>query len=47
VVSLTPLAVLLVAVAGASLVRRTLRVGVGDFTSPQLTPLLEGARGGT
>jgi Glycosyltransferase family 87 len=41
VVSLTPLAVLLVAVAGASLVRRTLRVGVGDFTSPQLTPLLE------
>jgi hypothetical protein len=37
-VSLTPLAVLLVAVAGVSLVRRTVRAE--DLTSPQPTPLL-------
>jgi hypothetical protein len=46
VVSLTPLAVLLVAAAGLSLVRRTLVSG-GDFTSPELTPLWGVLEGGT
>jgi hypothetical protein len=49
VVSLTPLAVLLVAVAGASLVRKVLGdpVSAGDFMSPEMTPLRGLREGGS
>ncbi|MFI5313424.1 MAG: glycosyltransferase 87 family protein [Candidatus Dormibacteria bacterium] len=48
VASLTPLAVLLIAVAGMSLVHRTLQpASAGDFTSPRLTPLWGVPEGGT